>query len=516
MNTVTLLLLSLLSTPASAATADWYKCVGKTTSNEWNFGRVYYGCNASEFGSDSVVKESYGPVIFGDGKARDTERKRYMEELHAVVRDAAAYYIKKRKPSVSSAEVEAFQLAILTTAAQESYWTHYRLFTDNKYKMMRGDVGHGHGLMQVDDRHHFPAISQGLGWNLLGHMAYAMDIYYAQWERAPAQSCVGSATNFEARIRSAWSAYNGGPGKICRWTNPNDTWARNDEGFYSHLKGQRWKPLAGNLSKAASINVPCLIEKRENCPPPGDPVQPTLVENVLYRTAAGTPCVFRAGRLSCVAEFRDHVCLRAVSAFTSVTPVVVTDAAIAGIVRENLDRHATCGAFAAGLLKVGQMAEARLNVNLRATPGGGLVGVFNKGEVAEVLDFEVRDLAQKDRYYKIRVGALEGYVFAGSASDFGNWIVASTLPGPIPTVIARVGEKVQIVNAAGINLRRTAGGVLVGNIPKGVQVTVEEFVVAGTDNKVYYRVTYKNVVGYIYTGMLSPAESVSTWTKRIQ
>jgi hypothetical protein len=515
MNTVTLLVLALFSSPASAATADWYKCVGKTTSNEWNFGRVFYGCNASEFGSDSVVKESYGPLIFSEAKGRDAERKRYMEELHAVIRDASAYYIKKRKPAVTAAEVEAFQLGILTTAAQESYWTHYRLFTDGKYKMMRGDVGHGHGLLQVDDRFHFPAISQGLGWNLLGHMAYAMDIFYAHWERAPSMSCVGSPTNWEARIRSAWAAYNGGSGKICRWTNPNDKWARNDEGFYSNLKNQRWRPLAGNLAKPAAINVPCLIEKRENCPAPGMPQEPTLRENVLYRTVAGAPCVFRGGRLSCLAEFRDHVCLRAVSAFASVEALVLSDAVVRSFPRENLDRHATCSSFAPGLLRVGSMAEARVNINLRATPGGGLVGIFPAGEVAEVLDFELRDSSAKDRYYKIRVGEAVGFVFAGGAADFGNWVVASNLAGPIPTVIARVGEKVQIMNSVGINLRRTAGGVLLGNIPRGTAVTVEEFVVAGAENKVYYRVTHRGVIGYIYTGFLAQPESVAAWTKRL-
>src|SRR5690606_23104670 len=141
---------------------------------------------------------------------------RYMREMHAIIRDAAIYYLKKRKPNVSNQELDAWVTAILTITAQESYTSHYRKATNGKLKMMRGDVGHGHGLMQVDDRAHFNAIKQGLGWNLMTHMAYALDIYYSAWQKAPSKSCVGRETNYEARTRAAWSAYNGGSGSICR------------------------------------------------------------------------------------------------------------------------------------------------------------------------------------------------------------------------------------------------------------------------------------------------------------
>jgi hypothetical protein len=503
-----------LPAPAANPTPDWYKCTGRTTSNEWNFARVFYGCNASEFGSDSVVRDAYSPVIFADAKARDAERRRYMEELHAVIRDAAEYYLKKRKPGASSAEIENFKLGILTTAAQESYWSHYRLFTDNRYKMMRGDVGHGHGMMQVDDRHHFPAVQQGLGWNLLGNLAYAMDIYYDAWQRAASQSCVGSATNWEARIRAAWAAYNGGPSRLCRWTNPNDRWAHNDKGFYDHLRLKRWRQFIGNFNKPASVNVPCLIEKRENCPKPGEPERPQLRENVLYRSAAGVPCVLKGGGLQCLAEFRDHVCLRAVSAFTDTNPEVVADEVIHSLPRQTLDRHATCAAFESSLIGVGQMAEAKLNINLRATPGGGLVGLMPKGEVAEVLDFEIRNLASRDRYYKVQVGTQVGFVYAGNASNHGNWLVPSQV-APLHPVVARVGESLQIVNSVGINMRATAGGTFLLLIPVNTRLVVQDVVVQGAENYVYYKVSYNGRTGYIYSGALLPTNTVASWTRRL-
>lgn len=513
---LTLLAATVLSQSgwAANATPDFYLCTGKV-GGEWNFGRAPNGCNASSFGSDKVLKDTYGDLVFMDGSERTAERKRYMQDLHAVIRDAAEYYIKKRKPNAPTAEVEAFKLGILTTASQETFWSHYRFASDSRYKMMRGDVGHGHGLMQVDDRHHFPAVTSGTAWNLIGNITYGMDEYFANWERAPAQSCVGSATNYEARIRAAWAAYNGGPGKICRWTNPNDKWAHNDKGFYDKLKSKSWKTYVADLNKIAPINVPCLVEKRENCPAPGEPEQPSIRENVLYRTAAGTPCVLVGGGLKCMAEFRDSVCLRSVSSFTNGDAVVVTDQALSAFPRTTLDRHATCKAFDSSLINVGKVAEAKTNINLRSTPGGGLLTTMNKGVKAEVLDFEIRNLGVQDRYYKVTVAGKTGFVYGGDKTDHANWLVAAAVD-TTPSVIARPGEKIQILNAAGINMRTTPGGTLQLNIPKNTQVTVIEFQIKNAVNDVYYKVTYKGKTGYVYSGALLPRDTTSLWTKRIK
>jgi hypothetical protein len=54
---------------------------------------------------------------------------------------------------------------------------------------------------------------------------------YDGWERAASASCVGKATNYLARTRAMYSVYNGGATKVCRWTNPNDKWAKNDKNY---------------------------------------------------------------------------------------------------------------------------------------------------------------------------------------------------------------------------------------------------------------------------------------------
>lgn len=517
---VALSVFSLLSASALPLTAvavnptpDFYKCTGKV-GGEWAFGRAPNGCDASQFGSDQVVRDSYTPLIFLDGKERVAERKRYMDDLHAVIRDAAEYYINKRKPNASNDEVEAFKLGILTTASQETFWTHYRIPSDQKIKMMRGDFGHGHGLMQVDDRHHFPAVQRGLGWNLLGNMTYSMDEFFMNWERAPSQSCVGSATNWEARIRSAWAAYNGGPARICRWTKPNDRWAHNDKGFYDKLKSKSWRAYVSNFQKPAPINVPCLIEKRENCPAPGNPVpEPQLQANRLYRSSSGESCVLVQGKLRCL-PFRDRVCLKAVSNFSNLEGTLVNDALLASYPKEATDRHAICKSFDPTLLKVGSFAELQQAILFRATPGGGQVGVLRAGEVAEVLDFEIRNFT-KDRYYKFAVDGKVGFIYAGNSNTFQKWAILSNRSTPLPSVVARMGESIEIVNPAGINLRSTPGGRLITNAKRGLRFVVEDYVVQGPENHLYYLVTVNGKSGYFYSGTLLPQPTTSSWTRRI-
>ncbi len=505
-----LLLLLAQTTPAANPTPDYYLCTGRV-GGEWNYGRAPSGCDANAFGSDEVALATYGKLVFQDPSQRSEERKRYMDDLHSVIRDAAAYYIKKRKPQASVDEISAFQLGILTTAAQETYWSHYR-FNSDALKMMRGDSGHGHGIMQVDDRHHFPAVQRGLGWNLLGNITYAMDIYFAAWERAPNQACVGAENKWEERIRSAWAAYNGGPAKICRWTNPNDTWARNDQGFYSHLTNQRWRGFVTNFEKAAPINVPCLIENQENCPGGGEPPAPApLQENKLYSTPK--PCVFKDGKLYCLNNAKDHICLRSLSAFENMEGETLDPNRMQQVETVLLDRHATCANFTQGFLKVGQWAEAKLNINLRATPGGGLLGQMAKGIKAEILDFEVRNFAQ-NRYYKVKVNGVEGFVYGGSLTDYTQWLQLTDAPNS-HRAVAVVGEKIQIVNRAGINLRKYINGTWLVNIPMNTLLVVEGVTVQGAENLVYYKVRYGQKVGFIYSGMLLPKSTIASWTKRI-
>jgi len=238
--TLVLLLASNVAQSQYNATADYWRCDNRV-GGSWSFGTVPDACDVDAFGSDSVVRDSFAPLIFDDAKNINDERLRYMTQMNAAIRDIAEYYLESRKPAASSAEKSAWQHAVRAIANQESWWTHYRKSTDGNLKMIRGDKGHGHGMMQVDDRWHFNALKDGKGWHFVEHVIYGLDVYYTQWQRAANASCVASASDWHSRTRAAWAAYNGGGSKICRWTNPNDPWARNDRGFAEKFDGMAWE-----------------------------------------------------------------------------------------------------------------------------------------------------------------------------------------------------------------------------------------------------------------------------------
>jgi hypothetical protein len=516
--TTVLLILTIVLTGAPSAesrTQDFYKCVDRV-GGEWNYGRAPYACNANQFGDDRTVQNDYGVAVFDDKSSIGRERERYVQEMQAIIRDSAIYYLKKRKPNVSSTELKYWTLAVMATASHESYASHYRRATDGDLKMMRGDVGHGHGLMQVDDRSHFNAIQLGIGWNLASHLAYAMDIYYDAWQKAPGKSCVGKETNYELRARAAWSAYNGGPAQICRFTNPNSSWARNDQGFYAAFKNKPWLPYISSELVQSSINMPCLMEKKENCSSPVDPSLPSVVTGVLYSAPGGAYCTVVGKAFNCVNEFRDSICLHALTQFSGSAVVALTTQQFASLGKVSLDRHNLCAQYEKSLIPVGSYLRLQKSINIRETPGGNLLSVGEVGEVAEVLDFEIRNFPANDRYYKVRVQGVEGYVYAGNSSDATSWASLSNQTAFENGLIADVNDTVRILNSVGINMRLTPGGTLITRIPLNTRVVVWNRVIQGQNNEVYYKVSYGGRSGYIYAGRLLPTNTLSDWTERVK
>lgn len=497
-------------------TPDYYKCVAKN-SGEWNFGRGGFGCNASSFGSDTFIKSNFSNQIFLDqNRDRTLERERYMQEMHPVIRDAAEYYIKKRKPNVSANEIEAFKLGVMTMANQESFWSHYRKASDDKLKLMRGDYGHGHGLLQVDDRFHFPAVQNGTAWSLIGNITYSLDEFYAAWEMAPNKSCVKSPTNYSARIRSAWAAYNGGPSKLCRWTNPKDTWARNDIGFNQKLNAKAWRNFIKDERKPASINVPCLIEKKNGCKNSSN-IEENLKENTLYQNQEGKSCVLKNNVLYCLQDARDALCLQTVSPFQNSIALLASTTTFDKFTIKNLDRHSTCQTYDPSLLKVGGTLQINKPVNLRANISGGVIRLLPKGIRAEILDFEVQDYGKNNRYYKINAQDTDGlvktgFIYAGSSTTHEEWTQSTTLSASSQSFIAQSGDWIEIKNPSGINLRSTPDGAFIKNLPEGSKLAVLNYVVRGNENFVYYQVKFKGQIGYIYSGSLLPANTIANWT----
>lgn len=522
------LCLGLAGTAQAAYTAtpnDW-ACTNKV-GGAWSHGRAPSGCDASAFGPDSFVRGNYTGVVFNDGAASLVdERKRYMQAMYPVIRDASERYLRSRKPAVSARELEAFQRGTYATLRQETFWSHYRdaqLAAGQPYvlKMMRGDSGHGHGMMQVDDRYHFVQLQEGKGWNMMQNFTYAIDIYYAAWESAPA-ACLGGVTApsgttaqvdeyWRGRARSAWSAYNGGPTKVCRWQNTADANVAKDNGYRDNYDNRLWLTDVADLTKAAAIDVACLMDDGPSCPlPTGGSVEPGRLLQV-----GSAACVLNGSTLECVDDVRDTACLAGRASFddTTITPVYV--AQTTGYARIDHNRHQLCRAQVPGLQSLASAIATLQPLDLRSAPNGMVLGQAAAGTY-QVLDFMVAGAQQQTRLYRVRAlvnGTLtDGWIDAGTAATH-----ASLAVGAAPTgagVIAYPGDWVKVV--PNLNMRATPNGVVLMAIPAGTAVQVKEVFGTASANNLYYRVEYTHTdgvlrEGWVFAGNLYPASTLANW-----
>lgn len=487
-------------------TADYWKCQNRV-SGSWQWGIAPYGCDGSVFGADAHLLTNYNAVIFQQARDYSSERARYMQEMYALLREASAHYIKSRKPSVSAAELAAFQRATFAVAYQESYWSHYRKASqDGRYKMMRGDFGHGHGLMQVDDRAHYTAATQGKGWELMQNIYYSLDEYYTAWQRAPSQSCVSSASDWRSRARAAYSAYNGGPARICRWTNPGDTWARNDNGFRDKYDGQAWLSYVADRNMAAKVNVKCLAGGGSNCPV--EKANPDHWYGKVVRTPAAEACVYDGKGLHCMADLRHVACLSGVGNFDSATQVTAAEHELSGLSKRVYDPHQTCHDVVAGLAPVGSVIQLSRSNNLRSTPNGDLIHAVEGGAVLQVLDLVVMDNASHKRFYQVSHKGKTGYIWGGSDSDYRDWSTP-TLDQAGSYLLPVHGQWLQLKNNT--NLRASPAGTLVTTLAAGTQLQVKSLHVTGAANDSYALVETATAEGWIYTGRLGPAATTTEW-----
>ncbi|TCS35736.1 hypothetical protein EDC30_10935 [Paucimonas lemoignei] len=500
-------LLPFESHAAANPTPDYWKCVNRV-SGSWTFGRAPYACDANSFGDDKFITTNMKALVFNDKSEVNGERARYMSDMYPAMRDIALYYLNSRKPSASAEEKNAWLRAMLALAHQESYWSHYRSATDGRLKMMRGDSGHGHGIMQVDDRWHFVAVKAGKGWNLVENMLYGMEEFYGNWQRAASASCVRYATDWRSRSRAAYSAYNGGAGKICRWTNPKDAWARNDQGYAEKYDGLAWNAYVQNHSAPARIDASCLIEGGEVCPPGGATQQWVGKLMVL---PGGVACALDNSKtMHCMAERRDAACLGNYASFDENAVVSVALNAVDKLKRVDHDRHACAASYSPPVNRVGNYVKAGKDIYIRATPAGSIVTVLSTGAKVQVLDFEVRGKSSQDRYYRVTYNGKTGYFYAGDKADYSSW--AASIAAPAGShLIPITGDRISIQAPSGINLRATPGGNLLTRVPRLTVLTIAGWETRNGSNDVYYRVSYGGHTGYIYAGQLLPNSTQKDW-----
>lgn len=495
----------------------WWQCSSRQ-GGDWSFGRAPSICLVDHMQTQTSVKNQYAPLLFNDTRSRTGERNRYMTELNALAKEVARYYLKKRKPSVSENEIQAFTKGLLTLMHQETVWSHYRSTSDQRVRYMRGDNGHGHGLMQVDDRSHQTALLQGRGADLIKNMIYGLDVFYAAWQRAPSQSCVNGPTDYTARIRSAWSAYNGGPARICRWTRTTGTFAHHDKQFLDKLRNQSFKRHVTSENKKTVLDVNCLAEGSRPCANSGtgsqEPARPIIGE--LYQVGSGMYCLNQQTSLECVDRLNDVNCLSLRDNKSYRSQGKLSDQQVAGKTIRRIDRNRLCQSVVTDLYEISQNIETKKRINIRKTPAGELLGTLALDTQTPILDFEVTDSSDQKRYYKVRAGGFEGYIYAGDRRDAAEWSIEvddGSEPNPI---VANIGDSIEIVAPFGINQRQTPAGRFMQWIPKDEVVEVIDRVVQGSQNYLYYKVSYKNQEGYIYSGYLKDMRSVEMWTRRAE
>jgi len=403
---------------AQNKTPDYWKCNNKS-GGSWNFGRAPNVCDVDQFIDASYVSSVYGPAIFDDSKEVTVERARYMSEVYGLIKDTARYYIVSRKPEVSEEEILEFIQAAYAIGHQESYWSHYRIPSNKRFQYMRGDYGHGHGIFQVDDRWHFTAINQGRGANLILNMVYSLEEYYDAWQRAPSQSCVNGERDWRARARSAYSAYNGGASKICRFTNPKDKWARNDEGFRLKYDDRSWERYVDDLDREGYLNIECAYNEGENCKKGVNEALPR--ENTIYRSSSLGSCVFKNDGQEFFCSSANEACL-----FTKLNGS--SSSYSMGVFKDFWDEYQVqqvpdeglCSEIS-GIYSAGTALEVLKNINVRKTPAGEKIGVIKSGSTSQIVGVDISHPISQDRYYKIVYGKEIGYIFAGNKSDFASW-----------------------------------------------------------------------------------------------
>jgi hypothetical protein len=219
-------------------------------SGKWGEVGIWCDAEAMETFYPGVVEqigERYGSLVIPARESSWEVRRPIIANVVKTVVVSAHIALEQRglRTQWSAEEIDAFTHASVAMANQESGFSHYKII-DDKIRLMRGDAGHSHGMLQIHDRWHHEAVFEGdVGWDILHNLNYGIHFYLEKWLAAKeafssgSADCIGSggALDYIALSRSAYAAYNSGNvGKACRWTDESDPWAANDKGFGARLE----------------------------------------------------------------------------------------------------------------------------------------------------------------------------------------------------------------------------------------------------------------------------------------
>ena len=220
----------------------------------WAFGNAGTGCDSRGFIANALVMRAYHDLIFYTEEPTARETTRYLQAMVPAVSEAAEIYLTSRRPA-SREEIAAWKRLVAAVVQTESAWSHFRVGRDGRLKIARTDAGHGWGLLAIDDRAHQPV---KLVDPILS-LSYGMDILFTYWERAVQSGCVSQAADWRSRSRSAYSAFNGGNSKLCRWANEKDLFRQNDQTFVANFDARPWLTMVKDPEIKSGLDLACLL-----------------------------------------------------------------------------------------------------------------------------------------------------------------------------------------------------------------------------------------------------------------
>lgn len=503
-------------------------CPGKD-SGDWKWGEAPSACDAARFGEVSRIKFIYSDFALDRTRGDDPEhRKDYVTNLHALLRELSTEYIKAKNPDVSKAEADAFALAIEAVAHQETYWSHYRVGKDGRYKMMVGDQNASHGIMQINMNYH-ASKEDDRSFDLVGNIGFGVELFHRKWEAAAKARCTQRAKKqsddqyYQNITRATYSAYNGGSDAVCRWTNPKHTWAKNDKNFFGKLKDQAWSEWVRVEDQKIRIDVGCIRSGDDICAV----AQPRTTESLVDRPLVlddGMSCVLSKGQLECARDYRIAKCLVAQSPDLNVAGAIklkATDPELLKLKRHiHTDRMALCGKAHPNSALIGDVVKLNENLGIRMkVEGGATIATAKKGQMFQVIDVELPFDSLGNRLYKVMLTPTSsGWISAGPNST-GEKSVAvfsrSTAQPPkgLKLWLPTVGSQLEIAKADGVKLLVSPDGESKITLAKGEKAVVDEVKILGAANEIWLRVKTASDVGYIYSGATYPNMTIDQWVK---
>lgn len=511
-------------------------CPGKD-AGEWNWGEAPSACEADRFGEVARIKFLYSDFALDRTRGDDPEhRKDYVTHIHALLRELSTEYIKAKKPDVTKEESDAFALAIEAVAHQETYWSHYRIGKDGRYKMMVGDKNVSHGIMQINMNYH-ASKEDDRSFDLVGNIGFGIELFYRKWEMATTARCTQrtkkqtDAQVYQNITRAAYSAYNGGSDAICRWTNPKHAWAKNDKNYFGKLTGQAWSEWVRVEDQKIRIDIGCIRSGDEICAV----AQPRTSESLLNRPLVlddGMSCLINNGQLECARDYRIAKCLVVQNPTLNVSGALklkATDPELLKLKRiVHTDRMALCGKAHPSSPLIGDYIKINQNVGVRMMQEGGvIIATAKKGQVLQVIDFDLPFHPSGNRLYKVKLPNKEtGWLSAGEAAD-GEKVLSvvqrgnQVAPKGATAWLPAIGTKLEVSKPDGLKLLvapELGEGSSVRNetkttLARGEKAEVEEVKIVGAANEIWLRVKTANDSGYIYSGSTYPNLTVDQWVK---